>query len=127
MENYKQALKAAQLEWEGVLTKLWTAFGKPLDPAQFKVYRDTLANVPLGVLEHVVDETIKRHHYATVPTLALVNDVLMELHPDYAEELYVHTTPHKLDAERRRELAVTYPRAVDEYKEWVSGKLQPTN
>lgn len=119
MENYKQALKAAQLEWEGVLTKLWTAFGKPLDPAQFKVYRETLSDVPLGVLEHVVDETIKRHHYATVPTLALVNDVLKELHPDYREELYVHTTPHKLEAQRRQAMAVDYPRAVDEYREWV--------
>ena len=123
MENYNVALKAAQLEWEGVLTKLWTAFGKPLDPAQFKVYRDTLADVPLGVLEHIVDATIKRHKYNTVPPLATVNEVLMELHPDYQYEGYVHSHPHKLEAERRRQLAVDYPRAVDEYREWVTGRV----
>ena len=119
MENYNTSLKAGSLEWEGVLTKLWTAFGKPLDPAQFKVYRETLADVPLGVLEHVVEGTIKRHKYNTVPTLALVNEVLMELHPDYRDEQYVHSTPHKLEAQRRRTMAVDYPRAVDEYREWV--------
>ena len=126
MENYNTSLKAGSLEWEGVLTKLWTAFGKPLDPAQFKVYRETLADVPLGVLEHVIEGTIKRHKYNTVPTLALVNEVLMELHPDYRDEQYVHSTPHKLEAQRRRTMAVDYPRAVDEYRSWIK-VTQPTN
>ena len=123
MENYNTALKEANKEWDGVLLKLWTAFGKPLDPAQFKVYREELADVPLGVLEHVVGETIKRHKYNSVPTLAEVNTVMRELHPDYQVEEHVHTRPHKAEADRRRDQAVAYPRAVDEYREWVSGKV----
>ena len=123
MDNYNTALKEANKEWDGVLVKLWTAFAKQLDLAQFKVYRDELADVPLGVLEHVVGEAIKRHRYSTVPTLAEIHEVLRELHPDYQVEDYAHTRPHLADANRRREMAVTYPRAVDEYREWVSGKV----
>jgi hypothetical protein len=120
-ENYNAALKEANKEWDGILMRLWTAFGKPLDPAQFKVYRETLRTVPLGVLEHVVEATIKRHKYNTVPPLATVSEVLDELHPDYQVEDYVHTTPHKDAAATRRNLARDYPRAVKEYRGWVTG------
>ena len=123
MDNYNTARKAQTLDWEGVLTKLWTAFGKPLDPAQFKVYREELSDVPLGVLEHVVGETIKRHKFNSVPTLAELTTVMREFHPDYQVEEYTHTRPHRAEADRRRDQAVTYPRAVDEYREWVSGKV----
>jgi hypothetical protein len=119
MEHYEKALKAATLEWEGVLTKLWTAFGKPLDVAQFRVYREELNTVPLGALEHVVGETIKRHKYNSVPTLAEIHTVLRELHPDHEVEEYEHTRPHRAAADRSREQGTNYPRAVDEYKEWV--------
>jgi hypothetical protein len=123
MQDYDAALKEANKEWNGVLSRLWVAFGKPVDPAQFKVYRDTLNKVPLGVLEHVVEQTIKRHKYNTVPPLATVNEVLNELQPDYRDEVYLHTRPHFEDAQRRRMLAVDYPRAVDQYREWVTGRV----
>jgi len=121
MTEYDNALKEANKDWEGILTKLWTAFGKQLDLAQFKVYRDELGDVPLGVLEHVISEAIKRHKFNSVPTLAEVHEVLRELHPDYRDELYAHNTPHRVEADRRRDMAVSYPRAVDEYREWVTG------
>ena len=120
MENYNTALKEANKEWDGVLLKLWTAFGKPLDPAQFRVYREELADVPLGVLEHVVSVAIKRHKFNSVPTLAEVTGVMRELHPDYEVEDYTHTHPHRVEADRKREQGVMYPRAVDEYREWVT-------
>jgi hypothetical protein len=123
MENYNTALKEANKEWDGVLIKLWTAFGKQLDLAQFKVYRDELGDVPLGVLEHVISVAIKRHKFNSVPTLSEVNEVLRELHPDYRDELYVHSTPHRVEAERKREQGVNYPKAVDQYREWVTGKV----
>lgn len=104
-ENYNDALKDANKEWDGVLLRLWTAFGKPLDAAQFKVYRDELSGVPLGVLEHTISEVIKRHKYNTVPALAVVHDVLENLHPDYANEVYVHSRPHRAEADRRRAAA----------------------
>lgn len=119
MENYNTALKEVNKEWDGILMRLWTAFGKSLDPAQFRVYRETLADVPLGVLEHVVEVTIKRHKYNTVPTLALVNEVLMELHPDYRDEQYVHSTPHRDAAQAKRNLAREYPIDPATYSGWV--------
>jgi hypothetical protein len=123
MQEYNDALKEANKEWNGVLAKLWTAFGKPVDPAQFKVYRDTLHTVPLGVLEHVVDATIKRHKYNTVPPLATISEVLAELHPDYEYADYIHTTPHKDAAQAKRNLAREYPRPVSDYtRSWLERK-----
>ena len=120
MQEYTDALKEANKEWNAILSRLWIAFGKPVDPAQFKVYREELNTVPLGVLEHVVGETIKRHKYNSAPTLAEIHAVLRELHPDHEVEEHVHTRPHKAAADRKREQGTSYPRAVDEYREWVT-------
>ncbi len=59
MTDYDNALKEANKEWNGIVAKLWVAFGKSVDPAQFRVYRDELGDVPLGVLDQVIDETIR--------------------------------------------------------------------
>ena len=121
MQEYNDALKEANKEWSGILAQLWVAFGKAVDPAQFKVYRDTLREVPLGVLESVVEATIKRHKYNTVPPLAVVNEVLEELHPGYEYGTYVHTRPHRDAAEAKRNVAREYPRPVSDYtRGWLA-------
>lgn len=100
--------KMATQEWRTILAKLWGAFGKPINKDQFKVYADTLGDVPLGVLEHVVDEVIRRHKFNSVPTLGEITEVLEDLHPDYRHALYVHTRPNR-DARNRQRLVDRMP------------------
>ncbi len=95
LDNYNEAENAANREWDGVLTRLWTGYGTSLDAAQLKVYHGALANMSLGVLEHVIDETIRRHRLNTVPILAEIFDIINEYHPDYQAEVYIHTRIHR--------------------------------
>ena len=114
----KQIYNLALQEWTDILGKLWTAFGKPLNPDQLKVYREALSDVPLGVLEHVVDETIKVHKFNSVPTLAELIETLQDLHPDYAfeESAYCHKTPSQDAAEHARQLAGFNPPDPEVYR-----------
>jgi len=68
------------------------------------------------VLEHVVDQTIKRHEYSSVPTLAELHGVMRELHPYYQDEMYVHSRPHRVEAERQRQLGLANPKSPDDYR-----------
>lgn len=67
-EIYQMALE----DWLGILAKLWTAFGKPLDPEALQIYREMLAGVPIGLLEKAITRVIREHRFATVPTIAEV-------------------------------------------------------
>ena len=88
--------KGLMSEWVGVLLQLWEAFGKVVDPKQLKIYIAKLDDVPLGVLEHVIEIVIRDHHYNSVPTLAEIKDVLNEYHPRYAEDsIYIHSHPFR--------------------------------
>jgi len=99
MEKYKELHK----EWNMILTRLWDAYGKEVNPKQFKVYKKRLEDIPLGILEHVVDETISRHKYFTVPTLGEVLGVLKELHPDYKNEpAFGYSTPFRNEYEKNK-------------------------
>ena len=91
MENYKE-LKA---EWYNALRQLWDAYGKPVNQAQLKVYAKKLSDVPLGILEHTVDEVIAQHKFNTVPTLGEIQEVLNNLHPGYQHETYIYATPSR--------------------------------
>jgi hypothetical protein len=114
-EIYTLALQ----EWIGILTKLWTAFGKEVNKAQIKVYKDALGDLPLGILESVVEETIRRHKYNSVPTLGEVQDVLDDLHPYWQGEDHIHTRPNREASNQQRlvdgtpEYSVDYPEAVE--------------
>jgi hypothetical protein len=46
-EGYELVLE----EWLWVIAELWTAAGKPLEANRLKVYRQSLGEVPLGLLE----------------------------------------------------------------------------
>src|SRR5690348_11351360 len=65
---YQQAL----VEWLGVLSRLWTAYGKAIDPVQMTVYRDMLCKLPMGLLELSIDRVVQDHVYNSVPTVAEV-------------------------------------------------------
>ena len=91
MENYKE-LKA---EWYNTLRQLWDAYGKSVNQAQLKVYAKKLSDVPLGILEHTVDEVIAQHTYNSVPTLGEIQEVLSNLHPNYQHETYVYAKPSR--------------------------------
>ena len=82
-----QLLKA---EWVQVLVQLWDAYGKPVNPKQLKTYIQQFGDVPLGVLEHVVEETLRKHQFNSVPTIGEVKAVLHDTHPYYQESDYVH-------------------------------------
>lgn len=88
MENFesdsKEIYQSLKQEWYNVLMQLWSAFGKPLDEDQFVIYAGKLSDVPLGILEEVIDRTIIAHKFNNVPTLAEVLQTLNDLHPNYA-------------------------------------------
>lgn len=124
----KQIYNLALQDWTDILGKLWTAFGKPLNPDQLKVYREALSDVPLGVLEHVVDETIKRHKFNSVPTLAELIETLKNLHPDYEfsdlDNAYLYKTPCRDAADRERVMAKFNPRDPVDYRQsWTKKKI----
>jgi putative transposase len=54
-------------EWLGVLVELWTALGKPLEADRLEVYRNSLGEVPLGLLELAVRRVIRKNKYYVVP------------------------------------------------------------
>ena len=82
-----QLLKA---EWVSVLVQLWDAYGKPVNPKQLRTYVDQLGDVPLGVLEHVVEEVLRVHKFNSVPTIGNVKAVLEKLYPYHQGAEIVH-------------------------------------
>jgi len=62
-EGYDLALE----EWLGVLEELWSAVGKPIEPDRLQVYRNALADVPLGLLEVAVRRVIRENTFSVVP------------------------------------------------------------
>lgn len=85
-EIYQEALK----DWLRVLSRLWLAFGKQIDPVQFAIYRDMLSQLPLGLLELAIDQAVKGHAFNTVPTIAevwqAVRQVLGNPNPHYLDQ-----------------------------------------
>jgi hypothetical protein len=65
---YQQALE----DWLKVLSTLWTAYDKPVDPVRFALYSDMLRKIPLGLLEQAVERVVSEHVYNSVPTVAEV-------------------------------------------------------
>ncbi|MCX6983175.1 MAG: hypothetical protein NT118_00300 [Lentisphaerae bacterium] len=55
-----------------MLAELWTAAGKPLEADRLKVYRQSLGEVPLGVLELAVRRVIRENVYHVVPLPGVV-------------------------------------------------------
>jgi hypothetical protein len=65
----EQIYQAARAEWIGVLLQLWDAIGKTADKKQLAVYVTQLGDIPLGILEKVVQSVLADHTYHTVPTI----------------------------------------------------------
>jgi hypothetical protein len=59
-------------EWLGVLAELWIAAGKPLEADRLQVYRQSLGEVPLGLLERSVRRVIRENVYYVVPLPGVV-------------------------------------------------------
>ena len=100
----QEIYRAAKAEWISVLSQLWEAFGKSIDPKQFKVYFKQLGNIPLGVLEGAIAHLLKGHRYNSVPTIAEVYEAVKftnphdwEVRPDYVK---VFSRPNRALAER---------------------------
>lgn len=77
--------QAAVEEWLEVLSRLWVAYDKPLDPVRLVLYQNMLAKLPLGLLELAVEQTVRNHgKYNNVPTVGEVWDaVRVVLHNPY--------------------------------------------
>jgi len=67
-EGYDQMLE----EWLEVLAELWTAAGKSLEADRLQVYRQSLGEVPLGLLELAVRRVIRENVYHVVPLPGVV-------------------------------------------------------
>lgn len=65
----EQIYQAAKADWVGVLLQLWDAIGKTADKKQLAVYVTQLGDIPLGILERVVQSVLADHTYHTVPTI----------------------------------------------------------
>jgi hypothetical protein len=68
---------AVQIAWDGdgfmgVLAELWTAAGKALEADRLQVYRQSLGEVPLGLLELAVRQVIRENVYHVVPLPGVV-------------------------------------------------------
>jgi hypothetical protein len=59
-------------EWLEVLADLWIAAGKPLEADRLQVYRQSLGEVPLGLLELAVARVIRENVYHVVPLPGVV-------------------------------------------------------
>jgi hypothetical protein len=66
----EQIHQAANEEWLGVLSQLWIAFDKPLDPERLALYRNMFGDLPLGLLEQAVKRAIREHKFNSIPTVA---------------------------------------------------------
>lgn len=71
-EINKMANKEWLKDWIDILSRLWEAIDKPIDPIRFKVYRRELANVPIGILEKAISRCIQENTYLTVPPIGKV-------------------------------------------------------
>jgi len=114
--------KGLMSEWVGILLQLWEAFGKVVDPKHLKVYIAKLKDVPLGILEHIVEIAIRNHRYNSVPTLAEIRDVLNEYHPYYQNEVYLssRSRPFRDAAEKEREYRHLNPMTEGERKTFIN-------
>lgn len=65
----QEIYQAAMEEWLGVLTQLWTAYDKPLDPDRLALYQNMLGDVPMGLLEKAIKRVIREHKYNSVPAV----------------------------------------------------------
>ena len=59
-------------DWLGVLAELWIAAGKALEADRLQVYRQSLGEVPLGLLELAVRRVIRENTYNVVPLPGVV-------------------------------------------------------
>ena len=55
-----------------MLAELWTAAGKPLEADRLQVYRQSLGEVPLALLELAVRRVIRENVYHVVPLPGVV-------------------------------------------------------
>lgn len=80
--------QAALEDWLEVLSRLWVAYDKPLDPIRLVLYQNMLGKLPTGLLELAIEQTVKDHgKYNNVPTVGEVWD---------AVRVVLHN-PHNLD------------------------------
>jgi hypothetical protein len=80
--------QAALEDWLEVLSRLWVAYDKPLDPIRLVLYQNMLGKLPTGLLELAIEQTVKVHgKYNNVPTVGEVWD---------AVRVVLHN-PHNLD------------------------------
>ena len=68
-KSNEQIAQEGRAEWIGVLLQLWDAIGKTADKKQLAVYVKQLGDIPLGILERVVQSVLADHTYHTVPTI----------------------------------------------------------
>lgn len=69
VKSDKEIYAMALNDWVACLSQLWDAVGKTADKKQLAVYVKQLGDIPLGILERVVQSVLTDHTYHTVPTI----------------------------------------------------------
>ena len=69
----------AKKDWLTVLSDLWTAYDKKLNPAQMKIYVRQLDFIPIGLLRKAVDRAILEKKFNTTPS---PNEVISALNKE---------------------------------------------
>ena len=59
-------------EWYKVLSGLWVAIGKEVDPARLEIYGKALADVKLGLLEKAIERVLRENTYSNVPPVGTI-------------------------------------------------------
>jgi hypothetical protein len=68
----EQIYQAALAEWTGILSQLWTAIGKPIEPERLKVYCDQLGSVKMGLLEKAIQRVLRENTWSNVPPVGTI-------------------------------------------------------
>lgn len=80
MNVYDEAKK----DWLTVLSDLWTAYDKKLNPAQMKIYVRQLDFIPIGLLRKSIDRAILEKEFSTTPN---PNEVIRALKKELDDPL----------------------------------------
>lgn len=65
--------QAALEDWLEILSRLWVAYDKPLDPVRLVIYQNMLGKLPSRLLELAIEQAVKDHgKYNNVPTVGEV-------------------------------------------------------
>lgn len=88
-------------DWMKTLTSLWVIYGKTPTTTELKAYEMIMGEIPIGLLETVISQSVKKHKYKSVPTAGELWEVVQnELDGLTIEEWLDKETVKRIKAKR---------------------------